>query len=92
MRENTIWIFTFGQNHYKIDGTAMKDYWITIEGTYEQARSRMCRWAKEEMGDEQRWSWMYQEHEFNPLFFPKGEYAFFRKRYFNVPVEEQENF
>lgn len=36
--------FTFGQNHVQLDGTPMKDYYITVEGDYYAARNKICNW------------------------------------------------
>jgi len=71
--------FTFGQSHCQEDGTPMKDYWVeVIADNYTEARrifieqfSSVC------MESPDKWSFQYEENEFNKTYFPKGCYAVF---------------
>lgn len=67
--EQQKFFFTFGGNHYHPEsGVRMKDYWIEITGTSEQARDKMV----EIFGI--KWSMQYNENTFEPKFFPNGCY------------------
>ena len=63
--------FTFGQIHtHPRTGENMKDYWITVEAeSYDKARESFMEYWKSI-----KWSFQYEEGEFNSHLFPKGEY------------------
>lgn len=59
--------FTFGSNHtHPLGGYPMKDYWVEIYGTDDEARDKMF----EVYGA--KWSMQYSEGDFDPSWFPKG--------------------
>jgi hypothetical protein len=61
------WYFTFGQNHlHPLGGYSMKDFWIEVYGSHEEAREKVTR----RFGD--KWSMQYPEDAFDKKFFPKG--------------------
>lgn len=68
--------FTFGQCHVQKDGTPMKDYWVRVRSTsYANARELfICLFSSIYMPAPDKWSFQYEEKDFSPDFFPKGEY------------------
>lgn len=75
--------FTFGQDHKQIDGTPMRNHWVTVEGEdYEHARRLFVeKFAVPFMGDAAKWSFQYQEGSENwkPGYFPEGQYTLIKQ-------------
>lgn len=68
--------FTFGQGHSTIEDVPMKDYYVrVISDTYENARLLFIQeFTSIYMENLDKWSFQYEEDEFNPESFPGGEY------------------
>lgn len=68
--------FTFGQAHYSEDGTAMADYYVTVTAPdYITARGYFCQhFALPIMGRPDKWSFQYEEDDFDKSYCPNGEY------------------
>lgn len=68
--------FTFGQVHRTIDGISMKDNWVrVIAKDYISARKIFIeQFSSINMESPDKWAFQYEEDDFNPNFFPSGEY------------------
>lgn len=69
--------FTFGQGHVQKNGTPMKDYWVRVVApSWADARTKFIQeWSTIYMPEYDKWSFQYDEKNFKPHYFPKGEYA-----------------
>lgn len=43
MTDQRDWIFTFGFDHFAEDGTTLRNRFVRIHGTYDEARAEMFR-------------------------------------------------
>lgn len=68
--------FTFGQFHFSVEGEKMCDSWVRVTGQDElAARAHFCQFfALPVMGKPDKWAFCYAEENFNPVYFPAGEY------------------
>jgi len=71
--------FTFGQSHCQIDGTPMKDYWVRIDAEdFGSARQKFVeQFSSQFMEREDKLAFQYDDEDFKPDYFSKGEYAFY---------------
>lgn len=76
MTNNQNYYFTFGQSHVQTDGTPMKDYWVrVIAKDYDDARRLFVeRFSSICMPSSDKWAFQYEEKDWNPEMFPRGEY------------------
>lgn len=77
MKKLNKYYFTFGQAHCQIDGTPMKDYWITvIAEDYEKARDLFIKeFSSQFMSSPDKWAFQYAENDnLDFSYFKKGNY------------------
>ena len=70
--------FTFGQEHCTIDGYKMRDHWVRVAAA-DALKARLLfisEFSSIIMPAADKWSFQYDEKEFDKQFFPKGEYQF----------------
>ncbi len=71
-----VYYYTFGQAHKQNDGLRMKDYWIAVECDTEAESYLIFKdWAYEFMPRRNHYASVYTQLQFNPYWFPKGEYC-----------------
>jgi hypothetical protein len=72
--------FTFGQSHtHPQTDEPLKDYWVEVLGVdYGEARALMFQYYGA------KWSFQYNEHEFERHWFPKGCYEVLPRKEQNV--------
>ena len=73
--------FTFGQDHRTMDGVPMKDYHVLVRAENEGVSREIFieKFTKVKMPSWDMFFTGYSEKEFEPKFFPKGEYARFEQ-------------
>ncbi len=85
MKKNKIiknYYFTFGQNHWNIDGIPMKGFWVRVVAKDgETARQIFVdRFTSQKMESSDKFAFQYEEKDFNSEYFPQGEYAVFQEK------------
>lgn len=68
--------FTFGTDHNLLDGTHMDKSWVRVGAEdYGAARKLFVdKFAIPYIGKADKWSFQYEESNFESSYFPKGEY------------------
>lgn len=67
--------FTFGASHYTVEGKPMGFEWIRVKAnSSNKARRLIMDWCDEFMGDPNKFAFQYEENNFEPDYFPGGEY------------------
>ena len=68
--------FTFGQGHFTVDGEKMSNSWVRVTAPDElTARAHFAQfWAAPMMGRPDKWAFSYSADNFQPEYFPAGEY------------------
>ena len=68
--------FTFGSSHWNKDGIPMQNFWIrVIAEDYITARKVFIkRFSSLEMQAPDKWAFQYEAEDFEPGWFPSGEY------------------
>jgi hypothetical protein len=68
--------FTFGQSHIAKGGVPLKNSWVRVVAyDIEEAEAIFQEeFMKRKMFAQNHWSMVYNESNFNPSFFPEGEY------------------
>lgn len=68
--------FTFGQSHNQKDGTQMKDYWVRVvcDDAIDARIIFIEQFSIEYMPAPDKWAFQYDDTNFSPEYFPKGEY------------------
>lgn len=71
--------FTFGSNHITTDGVAMENYWVRVVATdYGIARNIFVeQFTKVRMSAPDKFAFQYDDTDFKPHYFPRGEYEVF---------------
>jgi hypothetical protein len=71
------YFFTFGQSHETIEGTPMKNFWVKVSADdYGSARFKFIeQFSSQFMPAPDKWAFQYEEKDFEPAYFPLGEYA-----------------
>jgi hypothetical protein len=69
--------FTFGQSHYNNEGDAMRNYWVrVVAADYMTARLMFINeFSSLNMPRSDMWAFQYLETNFEPKYFPGGEFA-----------------
>lgn len=69
--------FTFGSNHKQIDGTIMEHSWVRVlSDSYINGRLKFIeQFSSLYMEAPDKWSFQYTDLDFNPKYFPRGEYC-----------------
>ena len=73
--------FTFGQDHKTVDGVPMKDYHVLVRAENEGVAREIFieKFTKIRMPKWDMFFTGYSEKQFEPRFFPLGEYAKFEQ-------------
>lgn len=69
--------FTFGQNHWTVEGFPMKNSWVRVVAEdYETARSLfVANFSSLYMQTPETWAFQYGEEKFESHFYKNGEFA-----------------
>ncbi|WP_293916587.1 MULTISPECIES: hypothetical protein [unclassified Sphingobacterium] len=75
--------FTFGSEHFLFNGMSLFGYWVRVVAEdYDKARGVFIEsFTKLYMSSPEKFSWQYNEQNFQPAMFPGGEYMVINQTY-----------
>ena len=74
--------FTFGQDHWNVDGVPMKNFWVRVVATGSETARQIFvdEFTSQKMQSPDKFAFQYKEKDFDSKFFPQGEYAVFEEK------------